>query len=211
MTGANGTGKSSVYRALRLLADCGRGEVIGSLAHEGGVQSARWAGRVSKDRPAEVKIGYGADDFGYLIDLGLPVPARSMFDYDPQIKKEVVFAGTTPRPGSTLVRRRGALAEARAVSGSGFVELTRALPSYLSVLSEFAHPGELPEVACVRDRLRSWRFYDGFRSMPMRRRGARTSAPGRPCLPTTAPIYRQRCRPSSRPDLALAQPSWRLQ
>ncbi len=25
ITGANGTGKSSVYRALRLLADCGRG------------------------------------------------------------------------------------------------------------------------------------------------------------------------------------------
>jgi predicted ATPase len=180
VTGANGTGKSSVYRALRLLADCGRGEVIGSLAHEGGVQSARWAGRVSKDRPAEVKIGYGADDFGYLIDLGLPVPARSMFDYDPQIKKEVVFAGTTPRPGSTLVRRKGALAEARAVSGSGFVELTRALPSYLSVLSEFAHPGELPEVACVRDRLRSWRFYDGFRvdaDAPARRPHVGTRTP----------------------------------
>jgi predicted ATPase len=32
VTGANGTGKSSLYRALRLLADCGRGEVIGSLA-----------------------------------------------------------------------------------------------------------------------------------------------------------------------------------
>ena len=28
ITGANGAGKSSVYRALRLLADCGRGEVI---------------------------------------------------------------------------------------------------------------------------------------------------------------------------------------
>ncbi len=34
VTGANGTGKSSVYRALRLLADCGRGEVIGSLARD---------------------------------------------------------------------------------------------------------------------------------------------------------------------------------
>jgi predicted ATPase len=32
VTGANGTGKSSLCRALRLLADCGRGEVIGSLA-----------------------------------------------------------------------------------------------------------------------------------------------------------------------------------
>jgi predicted ATPase len=44
ITGANGAGKSSVYRALRLLADCGRGEVIGSLAREGGLQSVLWAG-----------------------------------------------------------------------------------------------------------------------------------------------------------------------
>ena len=44
VTGANGTGKSSVYRALRLLADCGRGEVIGSLAREGGLESVLWAG-----------------------------------------------------------------------------------------------------------------------------------------------------------------------
>ena len=44
VTGANGTGKSSVYRALRLLADCGRGEIIGSLAREGGLESVLWAG-----------------------------------------------------------------------------------------------------------------------------------------------------------------------
>ena len=44
ITGANGAGKSSVYRALRLLADCGRGEVIGSLAREGGLESVLWAG-----------------------------------------------------------------------------------------------------------------------------------------------------------------------
>ena len=44
VTGANGTGKSSLYRALRLLADCGRGEVIGSLAREGGLESVLWAG-----------------------------------------------------------------------------------------------------------------------------------------------------------------------
>jgi predicted ATPase len=44
ITGANGTGKSSLYRALRLLADCGRGEVTGSLAREGGLDSVLWAG-----------------------------------------------------------------------------------------------------------------------------------------------------------------------
>lgn len=87
VTGANGTGKSSVYRALRLLADCGRGEVLGSLAREGGLQSARWAGPTERSRPVELELGYAADDFGYLVDLGLPAPSMSMFDRDPQIKQ----------------------------------------------------------------------------------------------------------------------------
>lgn len=44
VTGENGAGKSSLYRALRLLADCGRGDVVGSLAREGGLESVLWAG-----------------------------------------------------------------------------------------------------------------------------------------------------------------------
>src|SRR3954449_251977 len=44
VTGANGTGKSSLYRALRLLADCAEGQVVGSLAREGGLPSTLWAG-----------------------------------------------------------------------------------------------------------------------------------------------------------------------
>ncbi|MDT5346725.1 MAG: hypothetical protein QOH91_12 [Mycobacterium sp.] len=86
VTGANGAGKSSLYRALRLLADCGRGEVIGSLAREGGLQSVLWAGpeqpsaarRTGKtegtvsSRPVSLEMGFAADDFGYLVDLGMP-------------------------------------------------------------------------------------------------------------------------------------------
>ncbi len=39
ITGPNGSGKSSVYRSLRLLADTARGNLIQSLAREGGLQS----------------------------------------------------------------------------------------------------------------------------------------------------------------------------
>jgi predicted ATPase len=163
VTGANGSGKSSVYRALRLLAGCGRGELIGSLAREGGLQSARWAGPVELTRPVELKLGYAADDLGYVVDVGLPVPASSMFDRDPQIKREAVFAGPTLRPASVLVQRAGPLAEVRADTGNHFDALTRALPSHRSLLSEFAGPGELAELVAVRNRLRGWRFYDGFR------------------------------------------------
>ena len=44
VTGANGSGKSSLYRALRLLADCAEGQVVASLAREGGLPSTLWAG-----------------------------------------------------------------------------------------------------------------------------------------------------------------------
>src|SRR3954454_5772590 len=86
VTGANGTGKSSLYRALRLLADCGRGEVIGSLAREGGLKSVLWAGPeqlrgarrtgkvqgTARTGPVSLELVFAADDFGYLVELGLP-------------------------------------------------------------------------------------------------------------------------------------------
>ena len=43
-TGAKGSGKSSLYRALRLLADTAQGRVVPSPAREGGLQSTLWAG-----------------------------------------------------------------------------------------------------------------------------------------------------------------------
>jgi predicted ATPase len=196
VTGANGTGKSSVYRALRLLADCGRGEVIGSLAREGGLESVLWAGPeqlggarrtgtaqgTTRTRPVSLELGFASDDFGYLIDLGLPQNAGhgSLFARDPEIKREAVFAGPRLRSSSTLVRRGRDYAEAAAESGRGFDELSRSLPPYRSVLAEYAHPGALPELAAVRDRLRGWRFYDGFRvdaAAPARRPQVGTRTP----------------------------------
>lgn len=175
VTGANGTGKSSVYRALKLLADCGRGEVIGSLAREGGLESVLWAGPenptgarragevqgTTRIRPVALELGFASDDLGYLIDLGLPQYAgpKSLFARDPEIKREIVFAGPRLRPSAALVRRGGDYAEVADDAGRGFTELTRALTTYRSVLAEYA----LPELAAVRDRLRDWRFYDGFR------------------------------------------------
>ena len=177
VTGANGTGKSSLYRALRLLADCGRGEVIGSLAREGGLESVLWAGPEQlgearrsgtaqgsvRTRPVSLEMGFASDDFGYLVDLGLPQDPEqaSAFAHDPEIKREIVFAGAVPRRGATLVSRTRAFAQSS--TDSGVEELSRTLPTYRSVLAEFAHSAANPELAAVRDRLRDWRFYDGFR------------------------------------------------
>src|SRR5579863_8931379 len=92
ITGPNGSGKSSLYRSLRLLADTAQGRVITSLAREGGLQSTLWAGPESISRavrrdeypvegtrrkhPVSLRMGFASDDFGYLIDLGLPPPGK---------------------------------------------------------------------------------------------------------------------------------------
>ncbi|MGB3356079.1 MAG: AAA family ATPase [Mycobacterium sp.] len=192
VTGANGTGKSSLYRALRLLADCGRGEVIASFAREGGVESALWAGPENlagarrtgaaqggrRTRPVSIELGYAADDFGYLIDLGLPQARKTAFARDPEVKRELVFAGPVARTGTTLVRRVRGFVEVAGDAGRGFDELSRNLPAHRSVLSDWA--GAAPELVMVRERLRDWRFYDDFRAdsgAPSRRPQVGTRTP----------------------------------
>ena len=108
VTGANGTGKSSLYRALRLLADVAQGRAIQSLAMEGGLSSVLWAGPelisramkrgdqpvqgTTRKDPVSVKLGFSSNDYGYAIDLGLPSPTRT-FGRDPEIKVESLWTG----------------------------------------------------------------------------------------------------------------------
>src|SRR5512139_149249 len=81
VTGANGSGKSSLYRALRLLADVAQGRIIQSLAAEGGLHSTLWAGPESFGRsvkrgehpvqgtgrkaPVGLRLGFSGADYGY--------------------------------------------------------------------------------------------------------------------------------------------------
>lgn len=138
VTGANGSGKSSLYRSLRLLAGCGRGDVIGTLAREGGLQSALWAGPATLDGarkrgepvegtvrkgPISLRLGFATEDVGYLVDLGLPPQGSgatgSAFLRDPEIKREIVWVGPVMRPGSVLVQRRWGVVEAKGIPGVG--------------------------------------------------------------------------------------------
>lgn len=89
--GANGSGKSNLYRALRLLADTASGGIVSSLAREGGLGSIFWAGpeRLSRDmrtgrvpiqgtqrkEAVRLKLGFAGEDFSYCITMGLPVPS----------------------------------------------------------------------------------------------------------------------------------------
>jgi predicted ATPase len=183
ITGANGTGKSSLYRALRLLADCGSGRVISSLAREGGLESALWAGPehlaasvrsgrhsvqgTVRSGPVSLQLGFASDDFSYLIDLGLPTrDESSAFNLDPEIKREVVWSGPVMRPVSVLIKRKRASVELRDTSsrGDSWQRFESTLRPYESVLTEVLDPVRAPEVMAVREQIRSWRFYDQFRT-----------------------------------------------
>ncbi|MGD8151165.1 AAA family ATPase [Ornithinimicrobium sp. Y1694] len=179
VTGANGTGKSSVYRALRLLAECGAGRVVGSLAREGGLESALWAGPESlaqarrghevqgtmrKDR-VSVRLGVGGEtgETSYLVDLGIPVQsAATVFNRDPEVKREAVWTGPVMRPSTLVARRKHHAVELRDEDGA-WEKAPIGVPPWASILTEVVDPLAAPEVWRVREQLRSWRFYDGFR------------------------------------------------
>ena len=179
VTGPNGSGKSSVYRALRLLAETAQGGVIPSLAREGGLQSTLWAGpeklgaavkrgehkiqgTVRKER-VNLRLGFAGDDFGYAIDLGLPSPSKSAFGLDPEIKTECVWAGPILRPATLLVERRAWVVRTRNGEGE-WDTLSYQLATFDSMMSQFADPRNAPEMLMLREQIRSWRFYDHFRT-----------------------------------------------
>jgi predicted ATPase len=179
ITGPNGSGKSSVYRALRLLAETAQGGVIPSLAREGGLQSTLWAGPerlgrsvkrgehpvqgTARKEPINLRLGFAGDDFGYAIDLGLPSPSTSAFALDPEIKREVIWNGPLLRPAAMLVDRRGAVVRTRAENGD-WNTLSYQLSSFDSMMTQFADPRNAPEMLALREQIRSWRFYDHFRT-----------------------------------------------
>ena len=193
VTGANGSGKSNIYRALRLLADIAQGRAIPSLAREGGLESTLWAGPETFSRavlagehavqgttrksPLSLRLGFAGDEYGYAIDLGLPTPSRSAFAHDPEIKRECVWNGPVLRPAALLVDRRASLVKSRAVPVDGraapvksraddgeWVTLTQHLARFDSMMTHCADPRNTPEMLMLREQMRGWRFYDHFRA-----------------------------------------------
>lgn len=165
VTGPNGSGKSSLYRALRLLADSARNGAVSALAREGGLSSTMWAGKGEKG-PVSLKLGFAGEDFGYAVDFGMPVPGRTVFNLDPEIKAEAVWAGPVLRPSALLAERLGPAVRLRDIDddSAGWRTSPAGLRPFDSMLSEIADPQAAPELLALRERVRSWRFYDHVRT-----------------------------------------------
>ena len=209
ITGDNASGKSNLYKALRLLSETAQGGVINSLAREGGLNSTFWAGPEnishrmrngevevqgsSKQKAVRLRLGFCGDDFGYSISLGLPPPGNlgpTAFALDPEIKRECIWAGNSYRPASLLVHRTGAYIKVRAKRD--WEILSQHTNNFESIFGLVADPAKAPEIIALREQIKGWRFYDHFRSD--------TQAPARlPQLGTRTPVLHQDGR-----DLAAA-------
>ncbi|MFL6351023.1 MAG: AAA family ATPase [Bryobacteraceae bacterium] len=182
LTGANGSGKSSLYRALRLLSDAAFNFVVASLAREGGLPSTLWAGPekiargvrqgdyevegLARRKPVSLKLGFSGETYGYSIDLGYPPPRQpaTAFNFDPAIKRECIWHGRKHRRSAALVDRRNGAVTLPATGDDEPVVLTTNLSAADSMLASIADPQRAPEMLAVRESIRGWRFYDGFRT-----------------------------------------------
>ena len=190
VTGPNGSGKSNLYRALRLLAETAFGTATASLAAEGGLDSVLFAGPSRRKGPVNLRLGFGSDTVGYSIDYGLPTPQSefdrgvaapgTMFGRDPEIKREAIWHGDHWHDQRAMVDRRGPLVRARDNSGRWQV-IEKNLATGDSMLTRPPDPEHGAEVLLLRALIRSWRFYDHFRT-------DRDAPARRPLVGTRTPV-----------------------
>ncbi|MFN9531869.1 MAG: AAA family ATPase [Cyanobacteriota bacterium] len=179
--GANGCGKSNLYRSLGLVAAAARGDLVAALAAEGGFPAVFWAGpeRTSaamrrgeqpvqggrRREAARLRLGSAGETLSYAIELGYRADAiASAFVLDPEIKREWIWAGGPFHPRSLLVQRSGAVVERVGAGGGRHQPLALEVSPHDSLFTAVSDPLEAPEVFQLRRTIESWRFYDSFRT-----------------------------------------------
>jgi predicted ATPase len=203
VTGANGSGKSSLYRALRLLADTAQGRVVPSLAREGGLQSTLWAGPESisrsvkrgdfpvqgtvRDQRTNLCLGFASEGFGYLIDLGVPAAGTTALELDPVVKQECIWHGPLPRPSTILAERRGPVVRIRNKANDWNI-VTQDLSPFDTMMMQAADPQDAPEMLTLRESIRAWRSTIIFERMQGRRLGPLRLAPTLRSFVTMGPM-----------------------
>ena len=157
ITGANGSGKSNLYRALRLLAETAHEGVVGAPRGKAGCLPlsgpdrrschARCGPRRYRSRAVRGRrwCGFGWASRARISAmpsiLRLPKPSSSKFALDPEIKREAIWAGTYYRAAAALVERKGPAVKAR--SGRSWTVVEQNLPNFESMSAGSPTPARL--------------------------------------------------------------------
>jgi predicted ATPase len=187
--GANGVGKTNLYRALQLLQAAAAGTFAHELAAEGGMESAVWAGQRRAKEPVRIELGVriadpdGASVQGYDIAAGLVpqpsrVPAGAAFLQEPQVKSETLALVAGARRVVMLDRH----------GPSGFVrdedgrrqDLGAGLLASETALASLQDAARYPDLHAIRQTMLGWRFYHEVRTdrdAPLRRPALAVTTP----------------------------------
>jgi len=190
LVGANGVGKTNLYRALELLRAAATNSLAHGFAADGGLDSALWAGPRRRGQPARIRLAVGLADpaqhrsdrttYRYEVSIGLPpaapdpegivTAAAGAFRTEAHIKTETITYLGGSRP-LRLIDRDGPRIMARDDNGRPTEVDMDLLPSE-TVLGRLEDPVRYPELDAVRRTLMQWRFYHGLRTdaaSPLRR------------------------------------------
>jgi predicted ATPase len=178
--GANGVGKTNLYKALALLRRAADGTITRAIAEEGGLDSVLWAGPRSDRKPMRLVLKARFDELEYAVEVGLPhsyeieiglrQPTEAAFPLEPLVKAErlVAFDG---RREIVMMERKGPLVTLRNDDGKR-ESYQAAVLSSETALASFRDGARYPELEAVRREMLEWRLYHDFRTdagSPIRR------------------------------------------
>jgi predicted ATPase len=169
LVGANGVGKTNLYRALELVRHAATGELTQTIMREGGLASAMWAGERRAHEAPRIHLKVDLDGViedaefspSYEVEIGFgDSKYQAVFADEPQIKSETLSL-THGRTKLALMERKGEACWIRDEQGRRR-QLDDTLLASETALS--AIRGAIPEIDAVRYMLTNWRFYHGFRT-----------------------------------------------
>ncbi|HEY9011079.1 MAG TPA: AAA family ATPase [Devosia sp.] len=202
LVGANGVGKTNLYRSLELLHAAAKGTLAEEIAREGGLGSVFWAGGKNLSEDGSFDPKYRTDGFrkveknrlmlrarldglgdeaslemSYRIELGFPQKrVAAAFELEAQVKSELLTLDGGKKPIVLMEREKPAL-WARDVEGNR-QQLDNAIFASETALSSLR--GAFPEIDAVRYAMSNWRFFHGFRTdrdSPLRQPAPAVTAP----------------------------------
>jgi predicted ATPase len=170
--GANGVGKTNLYKALALLRSAADGGITRAIAEEGGLNSVLWAGPRSGREPVRLvlkarfdELEYGIDvglPHAYEVQIGIPQPSEAAFALEPLVKSERLVVRHGGRD-VVMMERKGPLVMLRNDKGQRETH-EHAVLSSETALAAFRDGARYPELEAVRREMLGWRLYHDFRT-----------------------------------------------